>query len=88
MEKNIKREPTKVFKGKTEFTLTIIDPTTPKTLAKTTDQRESDKRERHFYQRMLRAYLRGAEYFNFGFHYDKVLRQRTQTQHKVLFAWE
>lgn len=35
-----------------------------KFLGKTEDFK--DNRERHFYQRMLRAYLKGKKYFQFG----------------------
>lgn len=38
--------------------------TTRKFLGKTSDFK--DNRERHFYQRMLKAYLRGDELFQFG----------------------
>jgi len=76
----------KFFKGKTEFKLTTIDNSTPERLKKTTNQREADKRDRHFHQRMLRAYLKGKETFNFGFRYD--LATRYPIEHKVLFAWE
>ena len=93
MEQNIKHqllsnhdERVRKFKGKTEFTITPIDYSTPETIKATTEKREADKRERHFYQRMLRAYLRGVDQFNFGFRYD--LGQRIPITHKVLFAWE
>lgn len=39
--------------------------TTRKFLGKTKDFK--DNRERHFYQRMLKAYLKGKQYFFFGF---------------------
>lgn len=77
----------RVFKGKTEFTLTTIDPSTPETLQKTTEQRETDKRERHYYQRMLRAYLKGKDYFNFGFQHSADGRSYPE-EHKVMQAWE
>lgn len=75
--KNVKKEKARNFAGKTEF---IIDHSTPETL-------EASKRERHFHQRMLRAYLKGKEYFHFGFHYDSVLRMKVKTIHKVLVNW-
>lgn len=83
MEQNIKKESRRVFKGKTEFTLTEIDNSTPELLAKTTEQRESDKRERHFYQRMLRAYCNGRLTFNFGRN-----RFGQPEEHTVLIGWE
>lgn len=39
--------------------------TTRKFLGKT--EGFKDNRERHFYQRMLKAYLKGKQYFIFGF---------------------
>lgn len=73
MEQNIKR----VFKGKTEF---VLDYSTPEKL-------EASKQDRHFHQRMLRAYLKGKEYFNFGFTRN-AFGQLVPTQHKVLQSWE
>jgi hypothetical protein len=82
MEQNIKQKFTRQFGGKTEFILTQIDTTNAETIAKTTEQREADKTERHFHQRMLRAYLKGKEYFHFGFTYKYGGRQ--PESHKVL----
>ncbi len=73
MEQNIK---TRHFAGKTEF---VLDYSTPETL-------EASKTERRFHQRMLRAYLRGKEYFNFGRQYDG-LGGWHPVQHKVLVEW-
>lgn len=77
MEKNMKKDLKKVFKGKTQF---VLDYSTIETL-------EASKQDRHFHQRMLRAYLKGKEVFNFGFtkSLDGML---TPIEHKVLFAWE
>lgn len=72
MEQNIKH----VFKGKTEF---VLDYSTPEKL-------EASKQDRHFHQRMLRAYLKGKEYFNFGYTYN--VDGRVPTQHKVLQSFE
>lgn len=72
MEQNIKR----VFKGKTEF---VLDYSTQEKL-------EASKQDRHFHQRMLRAYLKGKEYFNFGYTYNG--NARIPTQHKVLQLFE
>lgn len=44
-------------------------PTTKKFTGKT--EGFTDNRERHFYQRMLRAYLKGHTHFNFGFSLQK-----------------
>lgn len=72
-----KKELRKVFKGKTEF---VLDYSTPEKL-------EASKQDRHFHQRMLRAYLKGQTVFNFGFtrSYDGRLRP---VEHKVLIGWE
>lgn len=72
MEQNIVKEKVRTFGGKTEFTL---DYSTPETL-------EASKKERHFHQRMLRAYLKGKEVFNFGFTY--VHGHRYPQEHNVL----
>lgn len=45
----------------------------------------SDPQERHFFQRMLRAYLKGAEFFYFGFKWIGSGRQRQQW--KVMQEW-
>lgn len=76
---NVEQKPKlrRVFKGKTEF---IIDYSTSETL-------EASKRERHFHQRMLRAYLKGKEVFNFGFTRDH-LNRLIPIEHKVLQSWE
>jgi len=66
---------TKQFGGKTEF---VLDYSTPEAL-------EASKRERHFYQRMLRAYLKGKEYFYFGYVYR--YGNRYPQEHKVLVKW-
>lgn len=90
MEQNINRghqNPRKVFKGKTEFTISPIDYSTPETIAKTTEKREADKTDRHFNQRMLRAYLKGQEFFNFGFTRN-TFNQLVPVKHKVLFSYE
>lgn len=71
MEQNMKPK-VRTFGGKTEFTL---DYSTPETLA-------ASKQERHFHQRMLRAYLKGATKFNFGFRY--VGAQRIPNVYEVL----
>jgi len=68
MKQNIDQK----FAGKTEF---VLDYSTPETLA-------NSKRERHFYQRMLRAYLKGKLKFNFGFTYRNGVRE--QASHIVL----
>lgn len=73
----LQKELKKVFKGKTEFTL---DYSTPEKL-------EACKRDRHFHQRMLRAYLKGKETFNFGFNYN-IDGTRFPIEHNVLLAWE
>lgn len=67
---NVKR---KYFAGKTKF---IIDYSTPEKL-------EASKKERHFYQRMLRAYLKGADVFQFG--RDPMTNK--PVQYKVLIEW-
>lgn len=78
MEKNMKREPKRVFKGKTVF---VIDHSTPATLA-------ASKIDRHFHQRMLRAYLKGGTEFNFGFSGRDVTGRLIPQKHPVLFEWE
>ena len=84
MEQNIKTKK-RQFAGKTEFVLTPIDTKNAKTITKTTEQREADKKERHFYQRMLRAYLKGKENFSFG---RKWVNNSWQPiQYKVLVKW-
>lgn len=71
------KPPVRVFKGKTEF---VLDYTSDETLAQS-------KAERHFYQRMLRAYLKGKTHFHFGFEYTANF-QRIPKLHKVEFAYE
>jgi hypothetical protein len=61
------------FLGKTEF---VIDRTSP-------EKELASKQERHFYQRMLRAYLKGKEYFNFGREYNPVTKMYQPKQFKV-----
>lgn len=56
MKQNIETKK-KTFGGKTEFAL---DHSSQESLAES-------KRERHFHQRMLRAYLKGRTHFFFGF---------------------
>lgn len=50
----------------------------------------SDNRERHFFQRMLRAYLKGHTHFNFGFS-DQVDKfgfvSRRPDTYKVMFEY-
>jgi len=70
--KNVPKPTKTIFGGKTEFS---IDYSTPETILRS-------KTERHFYQRMLRAYLSGKKSFGFGFHYD-ALGQRHSTMHDV-----
>lgn len=60
------------FGGETQFQL---DYSTPEKLAKS-------KKERHFNQRMLRAYLNGKQYFYFG--YEWVNGRRQQVRYSVL----
>lgn len=75
MEKNMNK--VRKFGGKTEFSL---DCSTPQTL-------EASKRERHFHQRMLRAYLKGKTHFNFGF--ERTIDNRLKPiTHEVLVIWE
>lgn len=76
MEQNIKQLPKRVFKGKTEF---VLDYSTPEKLA-------ASKTERHFHQRMLRAYLKGKTHLFFGFRYTTTGRE--PIEHKVLIGWE
>lgn len=77
MEQNIKQHvPKRVFKGKTDF---VLDYSTPEKLA-------ASKTDRHFNQRMLRAYLKGQTHFYFGFGYTTTGRE--QIQHEVLIGWE
>lgn len=45
----------------------------------------TDNNERHFFQRMLKAYLRGYEYFHFGFYTNKI-GERLPRPHEVLFS--
>lgn len=75
MEENMKK--VRTFGGKTQFTL---DYSTPEKL-------EASKQERHFHQRMLRAYLKGKTHFHFGRHYDKTLLKYVPTVHEVLVKW-
>jgi len=44
-----------------------------------------DNQERHFYQRMLRAYLKGWQYFDFGFEYTPTGRR--PKQHEVMVSY-
>jgi hypothetical protein len=74
MEQNIEKK--RQFAGKTEF---VLDYSTPKKL-------DQSKNERHFYQRMLRAYLKGKTVFEFGFTYDSMGRRRG-IQHEVLVRY-
>lgn len=67
-----KIETKRQFGGKTEF---VLDHTSPETL-------EASKRERHFHQRMLRAYLKGKTHFYFGFGWEN--GRRKPELHKVL----
>jgi hypothetical protein len=83
MEQNINttqpvpaKEKRRVFKGQTEF---VLDYSSHEAL-------EASKRNRHFHQRMLRAYLKGATQFNFGFKY--IGGKRFPEVHEVLQAWE
>lgn len=69
------KEKTKHFAGKTVFKL---DYSTTETLSQS-------KTERHFYQRMLRAYLKGKDYFNFGYEYTP---HRQPIRHKVLVEYK
>jgi len=73
MEQNIK---TRHFGGKTEF---VLDYSTPEKL-------QQSKDDRHFWQRMLRAYLKGKEFFNYGYEYR--FNVRYPKQHKVLIIWK
>lgn len=41
-----------------------------------------DKQEKSFYQRMLKAYLAGHEYFHFGYEY--IFNKRVPARHLVL----
>lgn len=77
MEKNMEKEPKRVFAGKTQF---VLDYSTPETL-------EASKAERHLHQRMLRAYLKGKTMFNFGFR-RSLDNQLIPISHKVLIRWE
>lgn len=45
----------------------------------------SDNNERHFFQRMLKAYLKGQEFFHFGFYTNKI-GERLPRPHEVLFS--
>lgn len=76
MEENMKPK-VRNFGGETEF---VLDYSTPETL-------EASKKHRHFHQRMLRAYLKGKEVFNFGRHYETLLFKNVPTEHKVLVKW-
>lgn len=85
MEQNINtsmpltaKEKRRVFKDQTEF---ILDYSTPEKL-------ETSKRNRHFHQRMLRAYLKGATQFNFGFRGRDILGKLIPEVYEVLQAWE
>ena len=73
MKKNIKTQE-RQFGGLTEFTLDYSSP----------EKLEASKQERHFYQRMLRAYLKGKEYFNFGRQFNAALGKHIPIQYKVL----
>lgn len=42
----------------------------------------TDKTERHFYQRMLKAYHAGHQFFHFG--YETIMGQRQRKSHLVL----
>jgi hypothetical protein len=67
-----------VFKGKTEFTLDYSSP----------EKLSASKAERHFYQRMLRAYLKGKETFSFGRTWNAVAMRWESIQYKVLCDFE
>ena len=76
MEKNMK--PTRHFGGETEFAL---DYSSPEAL-------EKSKQHRHFHQRMLRAYLKGKEYFHFGRSFNKITGKYDPIPHRVLEVWK
>jgi hypothetical protein len=46
----------------------------------------TDNQERHFYQRMLRAYLKGWEVFYFGFIMTPIGKR--PAEHKVSVIWK
>lgn len=46
----------------------------------------SDNRERHFYQRMLRHYLKGHTHFNFGFK-TTMIGQRIPETYEVMVKY-
>lgn len=76
MKENI--ETTRHFGGRTEF---ILDYSSPEAL-------EASKRERHFFQRMLRAYLKGKTNFNFGCEWSAVHGKYIPVQHEVLVTYK
>ena len=67
-----KPQTTRRFVGNTD---TPLDYSSPETLA-------VSKQERHFMQRMLRAYLRGSQYFRFGF--ETIASRRVAKEWKVM----
>lgn len=67
-----KQQPTRKFLGRTDVQL---DYSSPESLAES-------KQERAFFQRMLRAYLRGAQYFKFGF--ETIAGRRFPKEWKVM----
>lgn len=77
MEKNMKKEATRHFAGKTEF---VLDYSSPEKL-------QESKTERHFYQRMLRAYLRGKKKFNFAFT-RSIDNRLIPIEHDVMVRWD
>lgn len=66
------RKSTRRFVGNTD---TPLDYSSPESLA-------VSKQERHFFDRMLRAYLRGAQYFKFGF--ETIAGRRVAKEWKVM----
>jgi hypothetical protein len=68
----------KVFTGKTKF---VLDHSSPEAL-------QASKQDRHFWQRMLRAFNAGKETFYFGQELNSITGKYQPVEYVVQFKYE